>query len=223
LHGSRTLGARLAIVTLPVGVLRHRGDRDEVTFEPRLPASTSAAIAHLEVGHAIRIGLVFKTPFWERLHGGRYRSAGFFRTDGQPFPAYWTQFPTRRNYVVAWAGGPHAIALHDVAPDERIALALDGFAALFGESRLVKAEFEAAVTHDWSRDRFARGAYSYVTVGGSEAREALARPVQNTLFFAGEATSADGQGGTVNGALASGARAAELAVAALGVSAAKDG
>jgi monoamine oxidase len=43
----------------------------------------------------------------------------------------------------------------------------------------------------------------------------LAQPVDATLFFAGEATSTNGQGGTVNGALITGVRAAAEAAAAL--------
>jgi len=43
------------------------------------------------------------------------------------------------------------------------------------------------------------------------AREKLAEPESDTLFFAGEAASVDGQGATVHGAIASGRRAADLA------------
>ena len=70
--------------------------------------------------------------------------------------------------------------------------------------------------HDWSNDPFARGAYSYVVTGGGDARVALAEPVNGTLFFAGEATSNDGQGGTVNGARETGERAAREAATVLG-------
>ncbi|MCA1582818.1 MAG: FAD-dependent oxidoreductase [Acidobacteria bacterium] len=51
--------------------------------------------------------------------------------------------------------------------------------------------------------------------GGVGAREALARAVAGTLFFAGEATDPE-QNGTVAGALASGQRAAAQVVRALG-------
>ena len=61
---------------------------------------------------------------------------------------------------------------------------------------------------DWQSDRFARGAYSYVAVGGLDAPARLAEPVEDTLFFAGEATH-DRLSGTVAGAMASGYRAAE--------------
>jgi monoamine oxidase len=111
---------------------------------------------------------------------------------------------------VAWAGGPKARALGG-APDEVIEHALSGFGALFHEPELVRTEFEGGAMHDWDRDQFSRGAYSYVAVGGGTARVSLAAPVDDTLFFAGEATSSDGQGGTVNGALETGERAAAQA------------
>ena len=57
-------------------------------------------------------------------------------------------------------------------------------------------------------DPFARDAYSYVAVGGTEVVRALAAPVEETLFFAGEATNSDGHTGTVHGAIASGRGAA---------------
>ena len=67
---------------------------------------------------------------------------------------------------------------------------------------------EHAYCHDWQRDPFSRGAYSYGKVGGEGAEEALAMPVRNTLFFAGEATDTRGLNGTVHAAMASGYRAA---------------
>lgn len=65
--------------------------------------------------------------------------------------------------------------------------------------------------HDWTRDPFSRGAYSYLAVGGASAPDRLARPVEGTLFFAGEAASSD-ESGTVAGAIASGRRAARRAL-----------
>jgi monoamine oxidase len=64
-----------------------------------------------------------------------------------------------------------------------------------------------AWTHNWRKDRFARGAYSYAVAGFETGPARLARPVAGTLFFAGEATAEDL--GTVHGALASGDRAAK--------------
>jgi hypothetical protein len=52
------------------------------------------------------------------------------------------------------------------------------------------------------------GAYSYGAVGSDCAQQTLATPVENTLFFAGEATDTTGHNGIVHGAIASGRRAA---------------
>jgi len=67
---------------------------------------------------------------------------------------------------------------------------------------------ENAYFHDWHADPYARGAYSYVPVGALGARERLAKPVEDTLYFAGEATELNGHSATVHGAIASGKRAA---------------
>lgn len=211
----RTFAARAAIVTMPVGVLRHRGDETEVVFDPVLPPEKQVALERLEMGEVVRVVLRFRSAFWERLENGRYRDAAFFRDADGPFPAYWTQVPVRADLLVAWAGGPKAAALRSSSKTRRIALALEGCGRLFGAPQLANDEFEAAVTHDWRTDPFARGAYSYVLVGGDAAREGLAAPVGDALFFAGEATSCDGQGGTVNGALETGERAAAQAAAVL--------
>jgi monoamine oxidase len=213
--GVRTIHARAAILTIPVGVLRHSGDETAVAFDPGLPAAKLEALRRIEMGHVVKVGLWFRTPFWERVQSRRYRDAAFLRCERQPFPAYWTQLPVRSELVVAWAGGPKAIALSGAAEADLIGRALNGFGALFHEPELARREFEGGVTHDWSRDPFARGAYSYVAAGPGDARAALAAPVDDTIFFAGEATSIDGQGGTVNGALETGERAAAQAAAAL--------
>ena len=95
-------------------------------------------------------------------------------------------------------------------PEDRIVDQALG--ALAGALALPPGRIEGALagahTHNWHTDPFARGAYSYVRVGGMDAVRALAAPVAATLFFAGEATNADGQTGTVHGAIATGRRAA---------------
>jgi monoamine oxidase len=216
---ARTIHARAAVVTLPVGVLRHNGDESEVVFDPDLPAAKREALRNIEMGHVVRVGLWFRTAFWERIRNGRYRAGAFFRCLGRPFAAYWTQLPVRSELIVAWAGGPKATALSRASQAQLIERALDGFGALVGEPALAREEFESGVMHDWNQDPFSRGAYSYVAVGGGNARAVLAAPVDDTLFFAGEATSNDGQGGTVNGALKTGERAAREAATSLGAKA----
>lgn len=215
--GTSTLRARCAIVTVSVGVLRQRGNAVPLAFVPPLPEEKHTALRGIEMGHAVRVVLAFRTSFWEDLVGGRYRDASFFRCDAGAFDAFWTQVPLRGRTIVAWAGGPRATALVGTPERERIDRARDDFGTLFGERELARREYEGGVTHDWSADPLACGAYSYVVAGAGDARAVLGVPVANTLFFAGEATSTDGQGGTVSGAFGSGARTASEVVRALGI------
>jgi monoamine oxidase len=66
----------------------------------------------------------------------------------------------------------------------------------------------------WSADRYAQGSYSHALPGKAGARAILARPVDQRLFFAGEACSPDSFS-TAHGAYQTGIDAADEAMAAL--------
>jgi len=195
--------ARRAIVTLPVGVLQAPPDATgAVRFTPDLK-DKQTALAGLASGPVLKIVLRFRSAFWEELEGGKYHDAGFFQAPDLTFPTFWTARPVHAPVLAAWMGGPGAARLGQRPVAEVVRTASDNVQSLFGGHPL---ELEAAYWHDWQSDPFSRGAYSYVTVGGQNARGELAAPLNDTLFFAGEAT--DSEGGTVTGALHSGTRAA---------------
>jgi monoamine oxidase len=210
------LSAARALITLPLGVLQQPpGEAGAVHFSPEL-AVKRAALEGLASGPIIKLLLRFATSFWETLHEGRYRDAGFFHVPDAPFATFWTPAPARAPLLVAWAGGPRALRLASGAsPAQLVRKALASLEKLFGKELDVTAELRGYYYHDWQQDPFARGAYSYVTVGASAARAGLAQPIEDTLFFAGEAT--DAEEGTVTGALQSGVRAAREVLAAAGV------
>jgi monoamine oxidase len=205
------LHARTAIVTLPVGVLQ----ANTLRFEPALPQTKRDALGRLVMGPVVKLVLRFRSAFWERVRGGRYLDGGFFHRAEAAFPTFWTLMPLRAPLLVAWAGGPKADALANHDEAALIATALDDLDALFGDEADPHGELEAAYTHDWTHDPYARGAYSYVATGGAGAREQLAAPLDDVVFFAGEATASTSEAGTVAGALQSGERAATEALGAL--------
>jgi monoamine oxidase len=126
----------------------------------------------------------------------------FFHSPRADFPTFWTPLPMRTPLFTAWAGGPKAAQLTGKSRRLLVAKALADVHRIFPDARLA-----AALAQDWHQDPYARGGYSYVLVGGQGARAALAAPLSDTLYFAGEATDMD-EAGTVAGALRSGARAA---------------
>ena len=213
---TRELRGRSAIIAVPLGVLRApAGTPGHVEFEPGLGTAHAGALERMSMGHVVKIILRFREAFWRR--GDRARAA-FFHATGGPFPTFWTTMPVHAPVIVAWAGGPAADALVGL-DDRRLAeVAIDALADLVGEKRARAQELvEACFFHDWQTDPFARGAYAHVLVDGSAAPKRLARSIEGTLFFAGEHTVEAPGIGTVDGALASGKRAAREAVRALGL------
>ena len=191
-----------AIVTLPLGVLQSKA----VRFIPGV-REKQRALRQLASGPVVKVVLRFEHPFWEE----RWPGTAFFHAPGAAFPTFWTPLPVRAPVLIAWAGGPKAVRLSGLPASRLIREALAAAGSLFGRHPAL----EAAFVHDWRQDPFARGAYSYVLVGGDEARKALAAPMADTLYFAGEATDAD-ESGTVGGALQSGLRAAREILAKAG-------
>jgi monoamine oxidase len=166
------------------------------------------------MGQVVKVTLQFQEPFWEELElpaeegSQSLQELSFIHSFTAPFPTWWTTLPERSPLLVGWVGGPEALALlkneHEFITDQAIkSLAnLLRIQVITVREKLVKAYF-----HNWQSDPFARGAYSYLPVGGVEAQSILSSSIDDTLFFAGEALG-DGHIGTVHGAMMSGSRAA---------------
>ena len=145
-----------------------------------------------------------------RKTGGRsLAELSFLFSSDEDVPVWWTAAPVRASVLVGWTGGPKAARLVSRGADEVEARAVSALARLFGmRRRRLQSLVESCWYHDWEHDPYSRGAYSFALVGGSTAAKRLARPVANTLFFAGEAADTEGRTGTVHGAIGTGYRAA---------------
>lgn len=206
--------ARRALVTFPVAVLQlPPGAPGAVRFAPPLDEKADA-LRGVASGPVVKVVLRFRRAFWEEVQGGRFQQAGFVHSPQSLFPTIWTSLPGRVPLLTAWTGGPRAQRLQGAKPSELVGAALESVQSSFGVGPAVRDELAASYVHDWQQDPYSRGAYSYVTVGGGGAPEALARPLRNLLFFAGEAASTADLG-TVEAALQSGQSAARQILASL--------
>ncbi len=212
--GGVSFSARCVVVTVPIGVLQAPHDASgAIRFTPSLPEK-EAALRGLEMGHVVKIPFAFKERFWS---GVVPDEVGFLTAPDEPFGAWWTGYPVYAPLLMAWTGGPGADALGTLSNEERADRALDSLARVLHVARAeIDRQLVTNDTHDWSADPFARGAYSYVRVGGLAAQESFATPVENTLFFGGEATELEGHQATVHGALNAGRRAAKEVLRSLG-------
>jgi monoamine oxidase len=207
-----TVSARTALITLPLAVLK----AGVVRFDPALPAK-QRALAGLEAGQVFKIVLRFRQAFWEKPEflkerreqsGSDGRGLNFLHAHSAEVPTWWTSLPVRSPLLTGYVGGVAAEQLLAEEPPSRLERSLVALSEVLAVPRReLEQQLDASASHDWRADPFARSAYSYIGVGGIGAPRALARPVDGTLFFAGEATNGE-QIGTVAGALASGRRAA---------------
>ncbi len=192
-----------ALITLPLGVLQ----AGSVKFQPEL-VSKQVAIRGLGMGAVSKVTLQFRSRFWP------IENFGFLHTHERRFPTWWSH--GRGPVLTGWAGGPRAQELSREAPETVIAEAIAALARLFNiEPARIRDELVAGFHHNWTQDPFALGAYSFTPVRMMGMSRRLAAPVGNTLFFAGEATAADGEQGTVHAAVASGERAIQEIIAAV--------
>ena len=186
--------ASRVLLTVSTGVL-NAGD---VKFTPALPAWKRDAINDLPLGNHNRICLVF-----DRNVFGVYRrdTATFFNDDDPPMDFYIRPFGS--NCAVAVTGGRFADWLERAGQQASIDYARERLVKMFGSE--AGRHIENATVSAWRGDPWIRGAYSATRPGAYGARHMLAEPVDEKIYFAGEATSANFMD-TAHGAYISGVR-----------------
>lgn len=196
---TREFTADRVLVTLPLGVLK----AGNVRFVPALPEKKQTAIATLGMGVLNKCYLRFPEVFWPNdvdwleyiaeEHGEWTEWVSFVRTTGQPV-------------LLGFNAGTRGREIEAMTDEQIVESAMETLRILYGDDIPEPTDFQ--ITR-WASDPFARGSYSFCSVGSTpEMRRELARPLDGKLFFAGEATSVDYYG-TADGAYQSGLRAAE--------------
>ncbi len=187
-----------AVVTFPLGVLKQAS----VKFEPPLPESKQSAIQKLAMGVLNKVYLRFPEVFWdENVETISYLG------DVLGEWSDWLSFVpfTGEPVLMAFHGGDKGFALENLSDDMIVAGAMKTLQVMFGES--VPEPIGVLITR-WGKDPFALGAYSHIPPFASgEDYDALFEPVDDKLYFAGEATSRE-YPSTVHGAYLSGLAAA---------------
>ncbi len=193
--------ARAAILTVSTAVLAG----DTITL-PRALDPWRDAAARLPLGRNEKLFLEIAgdSPFVSEtrvLGNPRDRRTGvyYIRPFGWPV-------------IECFLGDQGARIVEEMGPTAGFAHATDQLAALFGSA--VSRSLHPLVASNWSRMTHVGGAYSHALPGQAAAREDLAHPFEQRLFFAGEATHVHDYS-TAHGAHDSGVRAAEEAIAAL--------
>ncbi len=202
------VSARRLVLTVPLGVLQAAADTPgAICWNPE-PERILTAASHLAFGQVVRIVLRFTRAFWEG--DSAFAEAGFLFSNEGVFPTWWTTLAARTPILTGWSAGPNADTLLGATSEEVSRQGIASLARILSTTpERIRRSLACAYFHDWHADPLSRGAYSYVPAGALPARDKLAEPVADTLYFAGEATEMNGHSATVHGAIASGVRAAK--------------
>ena len=195
--------ANKLIITVSAGVLQS----GTIQFKPAL-TDHAVAIQGLGFGAVIKFLLEFKTSFWKEFDD----ETGFLLTD-EEIPTWWTQLPAESNLLTGWLGGPNATKKIFEPDSSLLQTALLSLSSIF---RIPPAMLQEELTNykiiNWLNQPYIKGGYSYNTLHSEKAKEILASPVNNTIYFAGEAISRSESQGTVESALQSGHDTAKMMI-----------
>lgn len=185
------------LLTVPLNVLKN----NLIVFEPDLPTEKKESLNNLKMGLLNKIGLKFSKMFWPNEY------TTFL------YPAVAKQITTFINYghvwdvpvLTAYVGGDQAHELEQFSDKDIIHFAIEGLKNLLGEH--VPTPEKYLLTR-WQHNPYSLGSYSYFPVGAvGNDMDILAKPIEDRIFFAGEATIRKNYA-TTHGAYLSGIREA---------------
>ncbi|WP_102223459.1 flavin monoamine oxidase family protein [Acidimangrovimonas sediminis] len=195
--------ARAVISTVATDVLAG----DAITWPAEMDAWRAAA-ALLPLGQDEKL-------YWQVAEDGPFQPETHLHglpSDQAPGSFYLR--PLGKPLVECFLGGAGARHLAEAGTDAAFARAEAQLSALFGED--MRPHLTRLVSSDWTRTPSIGGGYSHALPGHAGARQTLAAPCEGRIFLAGEATHRS-DFSTAHGALITGRRAAEEALAALGL------
>jgi monoamine oxidase len=175
-----TVRGRKVLITISTNMLA----AGRITFDPPLPDWKIEAAAALPLGVHNRIGIkLAHNPF-----GPDTPVSATIELQNDEPPMAMQLRPFDMDYVVGVTGGRFGQWLEDAGIDASVDHLTERLVAAFG-SNIRKALTSRSIVTAWSGDPWTLGSYSGALPGNAHQRRELARPVDDILFFAGEATS----------------------------------
>lgn len=199
-----TYQASKVICTIPAGVLQTAFSSHSINITPPLD-TYDEAWQKIGYGSVLKILVRFQNAFWK----DQQDDIGFILSE-EAIPTWWTQSPATTPLLTGWLGGPAATQWCDMEDEQIMEQAIASLAHIF---RMPAEDIRSSIIEQhifkWSNIETANGAYSYETPLTAEARQVLNKPVEDTLYFAGEALYTRASQGTVEAALDSGKQVAQ--------------
>eukprot|EP00993_Chasmostoma_nieuportense_P000263 NODE_1244_length_1588_cov_18.096509_g1174_i0.p1 GENE.NODE_1244_length_1588_cov_18.096509_g1174_i0~~NODE_1244_length_1588_cov_18.096509_g1174_i0.p1 ORF type:complete len:505 (+),score=87.73 NODE_1244_length_1588_cov_18.096509_g1174_i0:25-1539(+) len=199
-----------AIVTLPIGVLRHQ----LVTFDPPLPEDIQNAIVDLGISDTLKAALCWRVEevFWpvntnHSLYFHKYATdikSAFKYGKGEHLEFINMHQVTGNGCLLMEAETEFASKLQAMPPHKAVDRVMVDLRQMFGLSIPAPHSY---IISDWSSSPYTKGGYAHWRVDASfEDNLQFEKDVKRALFFAGEHTHWEYYG-NVHGAYSSGEKA----------------
>ena len=181
------------IISIPITQLKN----NSIQFIPALPAEKTTAFSKIGMGPGMKVFLKFTNTFFDQnIIGGAICAAYADESIGKV---------QNDHILLAFVMGDQAAYLTSLGSDAAITNALlQELDAMYNGQ--ATASFVSSHVQNWTTHPFIQGAYSYSTVDMGDARKVAAQPIDQKVYFAGEAMNVNGHHQTVHGAIETGYR-----------------
>ncbi len=176
-----TIHAKACIVTVSPGVL----SAGSIKFTPELPEWKQQSIGNLPMGLLAKVTLQFDGNRLG-LRQNKWLSYQVSNEIGAE-ACYFLTWPFGFNHMIGWVGGKFGWELSSAGPEAAVDFALGEVVKMVGSD--ARKHFVKGHLTGWAENPWTLGAYAAAMPGHYDARAALAKPLAERLFFAGEAVA----------------------------------
>ncbi len=171
---NNSYNADKVIITVAIPILKSA----DIQFIPALPNEKVTAFSKIGMDAGMKVFLKFSYKFFDQnIIGGSICAAYADDSIGKA---------QNDNVLLAFIMGEQAEYLTSLGSDTAITTALlQEFDTMYNGQ--ATSSFVASHVQNWTTNPFVKGAYSYSTIGMGDARKIAAQPINNKLYFAGEA------------------------------------
>ncbi len=174
------------IITVPITILKS----GSIQFFPELPGDKKSAFELIGMDKGLKLFLKFEKQFFNHtLFNGKY--AGYYID-----PTKEEQSP--QSLLTSLVMGNKADIYYN-NPQKAIENYLKELDSIFNGK--ASTYYINSLAQDWGAESGIHGVYSYTKPGGTSARQIARKPIDNKIFFAGEAMNTQNDYGTVHGAI----------------------
>jgi len=207
LNGNAYEGDKI-LVTVPVTMLQN----NSIAFSPALPASKTEALGNVRMPPILKVFMKFSERFYpDLLQIGGLGSLLAEETGGLGNLFYdaalFKESPD--NVLSLFSIGSPAEPLTALETEEEVIAAVLAQLDEIYDGRPSELLVDYRI-QDWTKEPYIEGSYSHYDQAYTASVEAIAEPIDNKVFFAGEAVALSGNTATVHGA-------SEAAYAAVGL------